>query len=227
MPIVDELVLSDCDSDDGTRSRMDDWKAMHGDKINICNFPWTNPSHTNLWWPEWLNYARQHAKSDWIIQLDADEVLHEDSFDEVLAAARDRKALVCYRYNFWRDAQHLIPKGHCCGTDVIRIGPQNLIMPSDYPIPGSGEIERMAVPSGVKIMHYGFLRKREAFFKKARVVQGIWAGTFDPRLEEAEKAGGNWMEHAGVTGWENSLDEFKGTHPVAIHEWLLKRGYTL
>lgn len=226
LPICDEVVCCDCDSTDGTREFLDQWK-LREPKINICNFAWTDPKGDNMFWPTWLNYARQHAKSDWHIQLDADEILHEDSYEEVLHAVREKKSLICKRYNFWRDAQHLIPLGKCCGYAVIRVGPQNLWMPSDYPDPRANELMSIAEPSTVNIMHYGFLRQREAFFRKAREVQRIWVNSFDPRLAAAEAAGGNWMQHDGVTGWENDLLEFKGTHPAVIRPWLAERGYSV
>lgn len=224
--VCDELVICDSDSTDGTRQRMDEWAAKEP-RINLVNFPWTDPRGTNLFWPEWINYARQHAKSEWIVQLDADEVLHENSYDEVRDAANNGKALVCRRHNFWRDAQSLIPPGHCCGHEVVRVGPANVIMPSDYPIPGSDTIMAMAVGSSVEIGHYGFLRKREAFFKKARSVQRIWNDSYDPRLEAAELYDGNWMTDHRVSEWINDLVPFKGTHPELIKPWLLERGYAL
>lgn len=221
----DELVLCDCDSTDGTREAMDEW-ARREPRITLANFPWTNPVGTNLWWPEFLNYARQHAKSEWIVQLDADEVLHENSYSEVRAAAESGKVLACHRFNFWRDAQHLIPHGHCCGHEVVRVGPANIPMPSDYPIPGSEQIMSMHVGSSVQIMHYGFLRQSTAFFAKAREVQRIWNNDYDQRLVEAEAAGGNWMANPVVSPWVNDLLPFTGTHPELIKSWLRIRGYT-
>lgn len=222
--VCDELVICDSDSDDGTRQRMDEWAARET-RINLVNFPWTDPRGTNLFWPEWVNYARQHAKSKWIVALDADEILHENSYAEVRDAANQGRALICHRFNFWRDAQHLIPHGHCCGHEVVRVGPQNIIMPSDYPIPGSDVIMAMAVPSKVEIMHYGFLRKREAFFKKARAIQRIWCDSYDPRLESAEDDPTPWMENHKVSEWINDLIPFEKTHPEIIKPWLRERGY--
>lgn len=228
LAVCDELVICDCDSTDGTRAVIDEW-ALREPRINICNFPWTDPKGTNEFWLDWLNYARQHAKSEHVMFLDADEVLHEDSFDTVRRAANNGLAGFCHRYNFWKDAQHLIPQGECCGHEVLRIGPKNYWYPSDYPDPHGRdkEIIAIAIPLDIKIFHYGFIRKREAFFKKARVIQGIWANTFDPRLEAAEKFDGVWSTMPGVTGWENKLVDFTGTHPKFAHAWLRERGYEI
>lgn len=224
LAVCDELVLCDCDSDDGTREAMDEWKSRER-RINICNFAWTDPRGDNMWYPTWVNYARQHCKCDQVIALDADEILHEDSHREVWQATEGGHVLICNRLNFWRDARSLIPRGECCGCEVIRIAPANLWIPSDYPDPRAEEAMKRAIPSNVKIHHLGFLRKREAFFNKAREVQRIWANDYDPRLEAADKAGGNWMEHDGVVPWKDQLTPFTGTHPEIAKTWLKERGY--
>lgn len=222
--VCDELVISDCSSSDGTRELIDDW-ARKDSRIKVVDYPWENPVSTNKWWPEWVNKTIKQASGEWIIQLDADEILHENSYAEVRIASNESRAAICKRWNFWKDDKHLIPSGFCCSDNVIRVGSSKMYMPSDYPMNEALEIMAIAQPAPIFIGHYGFLRKREAFFQKARVVQNIWAGSFDPRLAAAEAAGGNWMTHSGVTGWENNLVPFTGTHPKLILPWLKERGY--
>jgi glycosyltransferase involved in cell wall biosynthesis len=226
--VCDELVLADCDSSDGTSEAMRDWAAKDS-RITLCNFPWTDPRGTNQWWVDFLNYARQHAKSEWIVQVDADELIHEKDYPEIRAAADEGKVLICERYNFWASAQTLIPHGHCCGHEVVRVGPANVVMPSDYPCTGSDTIMSMAVPSTVGIYHYGFVRKKEAWWYKAREVHRIWNGDgpLDPRLVAAEEEGGEWARNHKVAEWVKDLVPFTGTHPAIIHPWLIERGYTI
>lgn len=226
LSVCDELVLSDCDSTDNTRYVMNEW-AGREPRITLCNYPWTDPTMSNTWYPEWINYARQHAKSRHIIHLDADELIHEEDYGLIRRAAEAQSVLFCHRLNFWRDPQHLIPDGVCCGTKVLRVAPANMPIPSDYPWEPAADTMKAAQESAIRVYHYGFLRKREAFFRKARVVQHIWTGGYDPRLEAAEKAPGNWMEHENVTGWEKDLNEFTGTHPEIAKPWLRERGYEI
>lgn len=226
LPICDKVVICDSDSTDGTRQRIDQW-CSEEPKLIPLNFPWEDPTATNLYWPRWLNYARQHLPTDHHIQLDADEILHENSYDEVLRSAHDRTVLMCTRFNFYLDHEHLVPRGECLGWRVIRVAPANMHLPSDYPDPNSAPTEAAARDSGVQIMHYGFLRKRDAYFKKARVVHKIWAGSYDPRLERAEQHEGNWMDAPGLSEWRHRLDTFTGTHPAVIHGWLRERGYNV
>ncbi len=223
----DSVVICDCDSTDGTREKIEAW-AKRDPKITVANFPWTDPNGDIWWWVNFLNYARQHLHTDWCIGLDADEVLHENSYAAVRHAANQRHTLLCQRLNFWRDAASLIPKGKCCGHEVLRVGSAKEWMPSDYPDPRAEKMMRLAKPSPIEIYHYGFLRKREAFFRKAHEVLRIWANTYDARLDNAEtqtKDGGNWMTVDGVTGWENELVPFTGKHPELIKPWLRERNY--
>ena len=224
--VCDELVLDDCDSTDGTWERMQEWASVDP-RITLAKYPWTNPVGTNQWWPEFLNHARQHAKADHILHLDADEAIHENDYGLIRSAANNGSTLFLKRLNFWRDPQHLIPEGFCCGTKVLRMAPANMPIPSDYPWEPAEATMKQAVDSSIRVFHYGFLRRREAFFKKAKVVQNIWAGDYDPRLRQAESSSGNWMENPVVSEWINNLSRYTGTHPEAAHMWLLERGYSL
>lgn len=224
LPVCDKVVICDCDSDDGTRQQIDEWVAREPKLIPV-NYPWTDPRGDTNWWPEWLNYSRQHLPTDMHIQLDADEVVHEDDYNLIRSAADNRSILFCHRLNFWRDTKHLIPEGVCCGTKVLRIAPANLPIPSDYPYEPAAETLSRAVDSSIRIFHYGFLRERTAFFRKAREVQRIWVNSYDARLESAEKHEGRWSEMPGVTGWENNLNDYGGNHPKVIEPWLRERGY--
>lgn len=226
LPICDQIVVSESASTDGTRQYLDGW-ARREPKLNIVDFAWPDPKGDPSFYPRWLNDARSHLETDYACTLDMDECFHEKDYDLILDAVKQQKVLMCYRYNFWSDAQHLIPVGVCCGVDVIRVGPRRMAFPSDYPTPESAEISALAVKSPVGVYHYGFLRERSAFFRKAKTVQKIWANDYDPRLEAADKAGGNWMQNPEVAPWVNELTLFTGSHPKSIHTWILDRGYKL
>jgi hypothetical protein len=225
LPICDQVVVCDSDSDDGSRDRMADWWRTER-KLVLCNKPW-DAQYGGDFVAQYVNFARSHTHCLWTFCLDADELLHEDSYNEVLNAVHDLKPLRCQRLNFWKDAQHLIPAGHCIGHEVVRLGEKGDWMPTDFPAKESEPIRNKAVPSTVKIMHYGFLRKREAFFAKNREMSRLYIGQVDARIDGAEKEGGNWMMASCMPDWKNNLVEFTGTHPPLVHQWLIDRGYHL
>lgn len=226
LPICDEVVICDGESNDGTQQAIREWMRKEP-KINLCVYPWPKPKGDPDFWVDWLNYARQHARCAWHFQLDADEILHEKCYREIrkfVKAGQVRSARVT-RWNFWRDNHHTIPDGQCCGKHVVRLAPANLWMASDGAHPKGAEVSNMAVDTGIEIFHYGFIRKPQAFFQKERRLQGYFFDTYDPRLQQAESFSGNWMQMPGVTGWENNLDPFNGEHPEHAKLWLLDRNY--
>lgn len=229
LDVCDMVTLCVASQNDDATEHHARWFQAVEPKIKVCIYPWPDPKGVSEFWVDWLNYARQHTPTDMVFQLDADEVLSEKSYDTVreLKQREGRFSVWCQRHNFWRDAQHLIPDGVCLARRVIRMLPQNIFLPSDGADPRGAEATTLAIepPETVHIMHYGFLRKREAFFRKAKALQGFFFNDYDPRLDAADKAGGNWMEHPGVVPWQNELDEFKGEHPEIIKPWLIERGY--
>ena len=228
LPVCDVVSVCDGESTDGTQEEIREWMKREP-KLSLCVYPWPDPKGHPDWFVEWINYSREHVQADYQIQLDADEVLSELSYGYLSFLKRkppeEQFSVVCNRLNFWKDHRHLIPHGHCCGHEVIRIAPQKVWLASDGYHPKGEAAAAMSRRLGIDIFHYGFIRRREAFFRKERLLQGYFFDQYDPRLEAAEKVEGNWMEMEGVTGWEKDLLEYSGPHPLVAQSWLKERGY--
>lgn len=241
LPVCESVTVCDGQSDDGTQEVIREWMTREP-KIKLCVYPWPNPKADVNFWTDWINFARGHIREDFEIQLDADEVLHESSYPLIQQFKNQtrpgqRVSLWMRRYNFWQDAQHLIPTGVCCSDRVVRMAPQSTWLPSDGPDARGAEATAMAVDSGCEIFHYGFLRKPDAFFRKAKALQSYFFGSYDDRLAEAERElilageksgdGGNWMRDIKGVEWVERLVPFKGTHPSVARQWLTERGYAI
>lgn len=220
LPICSQVIVCDGESTDGTQELIRDWMKDEP-KIALCVYPWPDPVGVPTFWVDWLQYGRQHCQGDFVIQLDADEVLSENSYDELDAFTGG--SLWCKRYNFWRDDKNLIPHGVCCSHRVVRVIPKGMFLPSDGEDARGHGVVAMARDSGVEIFHYGFIRKPEAFFKKARALQGYFFNTYDQRLADAEATPETWMETIKNVEWINSLVPFTGKHPVIMKQWLKER----
>ena len=225
LPICDVVSVCDGESTDGTQEFIRDWMKTEP-KIVLNVYKWPDPKGDPDFWVKWLNYNREHVHADWHIQLDADEVLHENSHDEVRRFIQTpNRAARCTRWNFWRDHRHLIPINECLARYVNRIAPQNVWMASDGDHPMGHTLSNMAVDTGIQIGHYGFLRKPEAFFKKERQLQRFFFNSYDARLEKVEQSKA-WMSENSINGWQDRVEEFKGTHPKIMGGWLKERGYS-
>jgi glycosyltransferase involved in cell wall biosynthesis len=230
LPICETVSVCDGESTDGTQEEIRAWMAIEP-KIILCVWPWPAPKGNPDWFVDWLDYNRHHTQGDFQIQLDADEVLHSNSLPFLKefknrTAPEDKISLTCHRLNFWKDTANLIPHGFCCGHQVVRVAPRSVFLASDgYDV--RAEAQNYAIPSEIEIMHYGFIRKRDHFFAKEKLLQGYYFDTYDPRLAAAEKHEGEWSTMPGVTGWENNLLPYTGTHPEIAIPWLKEQGHTL
>lgn len=224
--VCDEVVVGDMGSTDETIPLLLEW-FKHEPKLRIVHIPdWTSAKADNKWYVSALNDCREHLAYDTMLQLDADEVLSDDpdTLAYVRSAVEKRDAFAFNRLNFVRDARSLIPENECCGKFVVRIGPSHLWLPSDEPHPrGECHILDMSYhrPDAF-IFHLGFLRRPEAFYKKARVVLGAFFGNYDQRLADAEATGKDPM--SGMP-WYDRLVPYNGSYPKAVREWLVARGY--
>lgn len=228
LPVCETVVVCDGGSTDGTLEEVRAW-CDREPKLRLCQWPWPNPVRDIEWFTDWLSYCREHVPCDTQIQLDADEVLYEDSYQVLELYKRNghRHALRCQRLNFWRDHRSLIPPGVCLGHEVVRVAPQDVWLASDGAHPKGGDAAAMAIGSSAQIFHYGFLRRREAYFAKSKLLHGYFFGSFDPRLTQAEtdtKDGGNWMEKIANVEWTERLVPYSGPHPAVAHQWLRDRG---
>jgi glycosyltransferase involved in cell wall biosynthesis len=225
LPVCDEVVVCDSESDDGTWEMLMAWEEYEP-RLKLFVWPWPNPVNCKQWFVEWLNYCRKSCRYDMQLQLDADEVLHEDGYEEIIRACEARECRWIKRLNFWGDTRYLAPSGYVCGDDLARLGPTELYMPSDEPHPeGEPEIRKRATrhPS-LKTHHYGFIRRKEAFYEKSKLVHAAFHGAVDSRLTRCQETGEDWTQ---VAAPPVPLEPYHGTQPKVAHDWLLERGYPI
>ncbi len=226
IPVCDEVVISDGESDDGTATVLAELGAMDS-RVRIITYPWPKPERDIHFWVNWMNDARLNLTYDTQLELDADEVLDPAGYDQIRAMTSTGCSALFHRLNFWKDPQHLAPENRVCGTMVARLGPTSLYMPSDEPFPlVNPNVRTKAEPfPSLRIFHYGFLRKPDAFVKKADAIQMNFFGSTDPRLAEQVAKGERWDARDYFSG--ESLRPFEGQHPEIARAWLKERGYSL
>jgi glycosyltransferase involved in cell wall biosynthesis len=231
LPVVDVCVVCDGGSTDGTLEAIREW-CEREPKLRLCCYPWTDPKADLEFWVNWLNFCREHIPCTYQIQLDGDEILDEHSYRAVrnYAESGQRHTLRCQRLNFWKDHRNLIPHGVCLGHEVVRLAPQEMWLPSDGAHPKGAQAVAESAPSKIRLFHYGFLRRPDAYFAKSKLLHGYFFNGYDKRLADVETAMytlgvKNWMESIQDVEWTNRLVAYDGPHPKLAHDWLRARGY--
>lgn len=230
LPVCDEVVICEGESTDGTQEAVRKWMESEP-KLKLCIYPWPDPKGDVDFYVNWIQFGRAHIAGDFLLHCDADEIISEHT-QQVLAKFRrdtkpkDRISLKGHRYNFWKDAYHLIPHGVCLSHIVTRVAPRDVFMPSDGAHVLGDKIENMSVQSRVTFYHYGFLRRSKAYFEKSRQLHTMFFGSMsDQRLADAEKSGKEWMAEIRDVEWTNRLLPYEWDHPEIIKPWLRERGH--
>lgn len=224
----DEVVVGVAESTDGTL----EWLRRlygHYSRVKLVPQKWPNPSQDVRWWVKWINETREHLSHPRQLMLDADEVIEEGAFP-ALWKAPPGAVYTLHRLNLWRDARHLIPHGFTCSHKVVRFAPTALHMTSDEIYGGQDFPEeeppirkRAQERMDLRIWHLGFVRKREALFKKVEVnLRAFFGAGQDSRLVEA-------MQHP-ERPWQDfcpypvPLLPNPWRVPPGCREWLRERG---
>jgi arylsulfatase A-like enzyme/SAM-dependent methyltransferase len=107
LPYVDELVILEGGSTDGTLERI---RARGSEKIRLVVWPQESAQFSRGWRePDRRNAAIDLTTRQWILKKDADEFFREEDFlrlRSLLQGPQDR--LICFpRLNFWGDPEHI------------------------------------------------------------------------------------------------------------------------
>lgn len=126
LPLVDEFIvlIGDCDSDDRT---IDIVESIHSDKIKIHRSSWDLKKYSKgTVHAQQTDAAKSFCNGDWLLYLQADEVLHEKDLPLIKAACQNNlhenrvEGFVLNYHHFWADYQH-VAHGHTWYNQEIRI----------------------------------------------------------------------------------------------------------
>lgn len=186
--LCDSVVVLDAGSDDGTAEMLQQYEDQNTMVICLGKDEWDKQQGR-----EKLSYFQNLCLSfldtDYYFLLQADEIIHEDSFPSIREAINTGwEAFYCTRINLWRDSKSYInvpDDRQPCSTKVIRLAKNK------YKSVGDGEsIEAIADPSlieEIRIYHMGFVRNKNIM--KAKVVnmqENVFGIDHDPKLDKSD-----------------------------------------
>ncbi len=221
LPVCSELVICDAGSTDGTLEAVQEWSEADP-RIKLRH--WTPEAPNHNWLLSWMNHARQQLSTSHHLFITADEVLHEDSYDDVLRFVNDHPngAANCHTRNFWFNSKLLIPHGHTCGHRGYRLSPTRMWMLADWPDERGREMMDANVETEIEIYHYNWLRKPANYVEKEKLFQQCLTGSHDARFDDPKL---DLKEWAKPSFYSEPLIPFDKPHPKIMERWLKERGH--
>lgn len=212
LPLCDEFIINCGDSNDSTLSLCQELQREYPDKIRIVESVWTQISQSGgFQLKAQTDAAIAQCKGTWCFYIQADEAIHEEDSDKILAAltlADTREDIdgVLFDYihfygnfdyairgrNWYRKEVRLFKNGH--GIESFR---------DAQGFRKNGK-RLLALKSGARVFHYGYVRSSQSLQTKSNEMARWWG----ERPEQNEKSF-KLVRHIG-------LYRFNETHPAVM-----------
>lgn len=191
LPIVDEMIVVVGDSTDGTREAVE---AIGSSKIRIIDSVWDMELRKGgKIFAIQTNIGLLEAKGDWLLHIQADEVLHESEAEQIVKYMQiadkynDIDGLLFPYYHFWGDYNHIRPTREVHHYEIRAFKPNRNVYSykdsqgfrkyTSYESYQNGEKgEKLRVlDCGVRIYHYSYCRNPKLMQQKSKYlpVSGI------------------------------------------------------
>ena len=236
LPLVDEFViaLGDSDPEDDTREQIE---AIGSDKIVLVDTVWDLQKYPRgMEHAHQTDIAKERCSGDWLLYLQGDEVLHEDDYDLIRESCErwqddERVEAMLFDYlHFWGDYDHVHDSHNWYKQElrIVRNRPDIHSFKSAQSfrrIPNfdgvsyrekAGTHKLVAVHSGARIFHYGWVRPPVAMQRKRQYFA----------VNHAEKGAGKGSAAQGQAAAPRPFDygplaripKYRGTHPAVMKE---------
>jgi len=223
LPVADQVVICECFSDkDDTFDRLQE-RYGNNPKVKLVRNNWV----THF---EGLssigNYAALQLTTDWKWQLQADEVIHENSYDEIRSIIQTEDPKIsAFMVHYKHMLANYETEFDFCYTELIRIAKRG----SKWRLIGDacqldGGDRQTVKDTGIQVFHYGKVHEGRVGWQKEWDFQQLFTdiGFPDPKMKEMEKQfGEQYCDYVYL--FESSIKEgkvrrFEGTHPKIMAE---------
>lgn len=218
---ADKVSVVDAGSTDGTAQILQDLQKQYPKMSLVClpHSAWAEQKGREKL-SYFSNLAYDILDTDYFINIQADEILHESCYDSVRKAIETgAEAFLVSRINLWRDcnSQLEVPQNRKpVSTEIIRLAKKGY-----YSYDDAESLKAQCVidfVSDIRIYHYGFVRKKEVHPDKIRHMLGeVFLMDVDKKLDG--------MEVFNPYAWFSDEDviPIKEPHPKVMEEWVKTR----
>jgi hypothetical protein len=236
LPIVDEFVVAigKGDHDDLTLEII---RGINDPKVKIIETVWNLEKYPRgMENAHQTDIARSHCTGDWLLYLQADEVIHEKYLPEIYAKCeryvndREVEGMVFRYRHFWGDYGHYQISHHWYSREIRIVRNE----PDIHSWESAQSFRRIPVFDGLDyrrqentfklkvialdayIYHYGWVRPPQLMVSKTKSLDTIHKGASEVERLERE----NYF--AFDYGPLNLLAEFTETHPAVMSGWIAR-----
>jgi hypothetical protein len=236
LPIVDEFVVAigKGDPDDHTLEII---RGINDPKVKIIETVWDLEKYPRgMENAHQTDIARSHCTGDWLLYLQADEVIHERYLPEIVTKCeryvndREVEGMVFRYRHFWGDYGHYQKSHHWYSREIriVRNEPDIHSWESAQSfrrIPAFDGLDYRQQENTFKlkvialdayIYHYGWVRPPQLMVSKTKSLDTIHKGASEVERLERE----NYF--AFDYGPLNLLAEFTETHPAVMAGWIAR-----
>ncbi len=234
LPLVDEFVVAIGKGDPGDRTR-ELVAGIRSDKVRIIDTVWDLEKY-----PRGMEHAHQtdiaksHCTGDWLIYLQADEVIHEKYLNTIRMACekyledREVEGFILGYKHFWGDYWHYhrFHGWYPYEVRIIRNDPDIHSWESAQSFRRIPDFDGLSyrrqentyklkvLEIGAEVFHYGWVRPPSLMTRKSKAMMTNHRGK-----EKANRlfADGNRPFEYGSL---ERLQKYTGTHPAVMQEWI-------
>lgn len=219
--LCDEVIVLDAGSTDGTSELVKSLQDRKTRAILCSHEEWVEQTGKEKL-AYFTNKCIERVTTDYVFSLQADEILHQDSYTAVRrAVANNYDSYLVKRINLWGSPSMMLNVPHerkPCSTEICRLARSSYRAYGDAESLGGEGQQTELFLNDIVIWHYGFVRKKEVMKAKITHIQEeIFGVGHDPKLDN--------MEVFDWRAWFSPSDlvPVSKEHPALMKEWVKTR----
>lgn len=232
--VVDQFILTECYSEDDTWDRCLELQSKYPSKITLLRREWVKHfSEISIL----ANWTMLHAKDNikFLFQLQSDEVIHEDSLEELnylpYLLKRSNRSAAGWKYTHFLGGPSITFP--FCYSELVRVVERG----NNWKVIGDGVQfardgvyirEEEVINTNIQVFHYGKMKSPEKGFQKEISFQNLFTdiGFPDPKMKVMKDTlNKDYCDYIYLFKdhiVNKTIEIFKGSHPKVMEQYLLQ-----